>query len=94
MADVVSASSFGYCIGALSRWAVGIEDPLVTAIGDFPKRGILVCFELSLCDLQLIVLIAKCCPGLGLEISMFHPQPPLASALRLRQDHERGKQQL
>ena len=94
MADVVSASSFGYCIGALSRWAVGIEDPLVTAIGDFPKRGILVCFELSLCDLQLIVHIAKCCPGLGLEISMFHPQPPLASALRLRQDHERGKQQL
>ncbi|KAI0254878.1 cytochrome P450 [Lactifluus subvellereus] len=40
MADVVSASSFGYSIGALSKWAAGIEDPLVTAIGDFPKRGI------------------------------------------------------
>ncbi|KAI0303911.1 cytochrome P450 [Russula brevipes] len=41
MADVVSASSFGHCIGALSRWTVDAEDPLVTAIGDFPKRGIL-----------------------------------------------------
>ena len=51
MADVVTASSFGYCIGALNRWSVGIEDPLVTAIGDFPKRGILVCFEPTLCDL-------------------------------------------
>lgn len=73
MADVVSASSFGYSIGALSRWAVGVEDPLVTAIGDFPKRGILVCFELSLCDLQLIIYIAECCSDLGLEISMLHP---------------------
>lgn len=41
MADVVTAPSFGHSIGALSRWSVGIEDPLVTAIGDFPKRGIL-----------------------------------------------------
>jgi hypothetical protein len=73
MADVVSASSFGYCIGALNRWAVGVEDPLVTAIGDFPKRGILVCFDLSLRGLQLIMLIAECCPGLGLETSMLHP---------------------
>ncbi len=45
MADVVSASSFGCSIGALSRWAFDVEDPLVTAIGDFPKRGILVRFE-------------------------------------------------
>ena len=72
MADVVTAPSFGYSIGALSRWSVGIEDPLVTAIGDFPKRGILVCFEPTLCDLRLTMLIAKCCPSLGLEISMFH----------------------
>lgn len=51
MADVVTASSFGYCIGALSRWSVGIEDPLVSAIGDFPKRGILVGSQSILCDL-------------------------------------------
>ena len=42
MVDVVSASSFGYHVGALSKWAMNAEDPLVTAIGDFPKRGILV----------------------------------------------------
>ncbi len=72
MADVVTASSFGYCIGALSRWTVGVEDPLVTAIGDFPKRGILVCFELSLGDSRVIMFIAECCPSLGLEISVFH----------------------
>jgi hypothetical protein len=53
MADVVSASSFGCCIGALSRWAVDVEDPLVTAIGDFPKRGILVRFESSPRELQV-----------------------------------------
>ena len=51
MADIVTASSFGSYIGALGRWSVGVEDPLVTAIGDFPKRGILVCFVLTLCDL-------------------------------------------
>jgi len=43
MVDVVSASSFGYHVGALSKWAMDGEDPLVTAIGDFPKRGVLVC---------------------------------------------------
>lgn len=52
MADVVSASSFGYCVGALSKWAVDGEDPLVTAIGDFPKRGILVCFDPPSNDLE------------------------------------------
>ncbi|KAI9513228.1 cytochrome P450 [Russula earlei] len=41
MVDIVTASSFGYSIGALSRWAIDVEHPLVTAIGDFPKRGIL-----------------------------------------------------
>ncbi|KAH9077004.1 cytochrome P450 [Lactarius deliciosus] len=41
MVDVVSASSFGYHVGALSKWAMDTEDPLVTAVGDFPKRGIL-----------------------------------------------------
>ncbi len=52
MVDVVSASSFGYHVGALSKWAMDAEDPLVTAIGDFPKRGILVCPKYSLSRLQ------------------------------------------
>ncbi|TFK47010.1 cytochrome P450 [Heliocybe sulcata] len=41
MVDVVSASSFGYQPGALSKWTVDSEDSLSTAINDFPKRGIL-----------------------------------------------------
>ncbi|KAI0311778.1 cytochrome P450 [Amylostereum chailletii] len=40
MVDAVSVSSFGYHVGALAKWAIDAEDPLVTAIGDFP-RGIL-----------------------------------------------------
>ncbi|KAH9977612.1 cytochrome P450 [Lactifluus volemus] len=40
MADVATSSSFGSATGALSKWATNIDDPLVTAIGDFPKRGI------------------------------------------------------
>ena len=67
MADVVSASSFGYSIGAVSRWAVDVEDPLVTAIGDFPKRGILVCFVSSLRVLQTDHVDSEVLsqPGLG-----------------------------
>jgi hypothetical protein len=41
---------------------------------------------------KLIMPTEECCSYLGLEISMFHPQPSLAPALRLGQDHERGKQ--
>ncbi|KAI0268080.1 cytochrome P450 [Gloeopeniophorella convolvens] len=41
MVDVACVSSFGHRVGALSKWAADAEDPLVTAIGDFPKRGIL-----------------------------------------------------
>ncbi|KAF8801579.1 cytochrome P450 [Phlegmacium glaucopus] len=39
--DVVVSSSFGYRLGAVSKWAMDVEDPLSTAINDFPKRGIL-----------------------------------------------------
>lgn len=42
MVDVVVQSSYGYRLGALSKWAMDVEDPLSTAINDFPKRGILV----------------------------------------------------
>ncbi|KAF9528062.1 cytochrome P450 [Crepidotus variabilis] len=41
MVDVVTASCFGHRLGAVGRWAMGVEDPLSTAINDFPKRGIL-----------------------------------------------------
>jgi hypothetical protein len=42
MVDVAGASAYGHRVGALSKYAMGIEDPLSTAINDFPKRGILV----------------------------------------------------
>lgn len=42
LVDVVVSSSFGYRLGAVSKWAMGVEEPLSTAINDFPKRGILV----------------------------------------------------
>ncbi|KAG5642970.1 hypothetical protein DXG03_001818 [Asterophora parasitica] len=41
MVDVVVSSSYGYRLGAVSKWAVDVEDPLSTAINDFPKRGII-----------------------------------------------------
>ncbi|KAF8967495.1 cytochrome P450 [Flammula alnicola] len=41
MADVVVSSSFGYRLGAVSKWAMDVEDPLSTAINDFSKRGVL-----------------------------------------------------
>jgi len=46
MVDVVTSSCFGYRLGAVAKWAMDIEDPLSTAIKDFPKRGILVCVEI------------------------------------------------
>ncbi|TFK33197.1 cytochrome P450 11B1 [Crucibulum laeve] len=41
MVDLVVLSSYGYRLGAVSKWAMDVEDPLSTAISDFPKRGIL-----------------------------------------------------
>ncbi|KAF9004238.1 cytochrome P450 [Cyathus striatus] len=41
MVDVIVSSSYGYRLGAVRKWAVDVEDPLSTAISDFPKRGIL-----------------------------------------------------
>ncbi|KAJ2931049.1 hypothetical protein H1R20_g6052, partial [Candolleomyces eurysporus] len=41
MVDVTIFSLFGYRLGAVGKWALGAEDPLSTAINDFPKRGIL-----------------------------------------------------
>ncbi|KAG5349201.1 hypothetical protein C0989_005285 [Termitomyces sp. Mn162] len=43
MVDAVVSFSYGYRLGAVSKWAVNVEDPLSTAINDFPKRGIIRC---------------------------------------------------
>lgn len=42
MVDIIIASSHGYRQGALRNWILGVEDPIATAIADFPKRGIIV----------------------------------------------------
>ncbi|KAF7343238.1 hypothetical protein MVEN_01755200 [Mycena venus] len=39
--DIIVASSYGFRLGAISKWALEAEDHLTVAIGDFPKRGIL-----------------------------------------------------
>ncbi|KAF8901790.1 cytochrome P450 [Mucidula mucida] len=41
MVDVCVSTSYGYRLGAVHKWALNSEDPLSTAIHDFPKRGIL-----------------------------------------------------
>jgi hypothetical protein len=42
MVDIIIASSHGYRQGALRKWILGVEDPMATAIADFPKRAIIV----------------------------------------------------
>lgn len=42
MVDVVVSTSYGYRLGAVHKWSLNTEDPLSTAIHDFPIRGILV----------------------------------------------------
>ena len=52
MVDVVTSVSYGYQANAVKNWSVGLENPLSTAINDFPKRGILVTalfFDVILC---------------------------------------------
>ncbi|KAF8188766.1 cytochrome P450 [Mycena galopus ATCC 62051] len=39
--DIIVASSYGFKLGAINKWALEAEDHLTMAIGDFPKRGIL-----------------------------------------------------
>nr|GAT55566.1 predicted protein [Mycena chlorophos] len=39
--DIIVASSYGFRLGAVGKWAVEAEEGLTVAIGDFPKRGIL-----------------------------------------------------
>ncbi|KAJ6625221.1 cytochrome P450 [Mycena sp. CBHHK59/15] len=39
--DIIVSSSYGFRLGAVSKWALEAEEGLTVAIGDFPKRGIL-----------------------------------------------------
>ncbi|KAK1229348.1 hypothetical protein PQX77_007605 [Marasmius sp. AFHP31] len=41
MVEVIVSTSYGYRLGAVSKWATETEDRLSVAISDFPKRGIL-----------------------------------------------------
>jgi hypothetical protein len=38
MVDSVVSISYGYRLGAVSKFAMDVEDPLSAAINDFPKR--------------------------------------------------------
>jgi hypothetical protein len=83
MVDVVVASSYGYHLGAVSKWAVNVEDPLSTAINDFPKRGILVrlsCHILFLSHSVFdsgVMISAKCGADLGMEPCLSYPEPTM-----------------
>ncbi|KAH9919691.1 cytochrome P450 [Fomitopsis serialis] len=41
MVDIIGTTVFGRLPGSLDNWAKDIQDPLATAVYDFPKRGIL-----------------------------------------------------
>ena len=45
MVDIMSMTIYGFHHGALRDLALGIEDPLSTAVYDFPKRGLIVRFS-------------------------------------------------
>ena len=42
LVDIQMAISFGFHLGALDTWAKDCEHPLVMAVDDFPKRGVIV----------------------------------------------------
>ena len=49
MVDVVACTVFGSRSGSLDNWALNIRDPLSIAVYDFPKRGIMVSIEFTVC---------------------------------------------
>lgn len=63
MVDVVVSSSYGYRLGAVTKWAMDVEDPLSTAINDFPKRGILVMSSVGHPVMSLNFLQRSIVPG-------------------------------
>jgi hypothetical protein len=48
MVDIMSMTIYGSHHGALKNLSMGIEDPLSTAVYDFPKRGVIVRFPMPL----------------------------------------------
>ncbi|EPT00864.1 hypothetical protein FOMPIDRAFT_47141 [Fomitopsis schrenkii] len=41
MVDIIGTTVFGRFPGSLDNWAKNVQDPLATAVYDFPKRGIM-----------------------------------------------------
>ena len=65
MVDILSASSFGYRVGALSKWNIVNQDTLAMAIVDFPKRGILVVLpSICMCSSDLVMTPRSVAPSL------------------------------
>lgn len=68
MVDIMSMTIYGFHHGALRNLSLGIEDPLSTAVYDFPKRGVIVRPSIAPRNLwlSLIFFIAQRCSRLGL----------------------------
>ena len=84
MVDVVASSSYGYRLGAVSKWAMDVEEPLSTAINDFPKRGILVSIYIVSAFILLTLsgpLVAQHRSNMGLESRLPNPEQALEAAL-------------
>lgn len=52
MVDIMSMTIYGFHHGALGNLSLGIEDPLSTAVYDFPKRGVIVRLSLPLQEVR------------------------------------------
>lgn len=69
MFDVVAMNAYGCHVGALKNLSKGIEQPLCTAVEDFPKRGIIVSdnFRISIDINSFATILAggSSCLGLG-----------------------------
>jgi hypothetical protein len=86
MVDTIVSSSNGYRLGALGKWASGVEEPLSTAIGDFPKRGILVGHSFSARLDQFMNTLfstAQRSSKVGMESRLSYPQQSVAPSMRL-----------
>jgi hypothetical protein len=52
LVDIMSMTIYGFRHDALKNLSMGIEDPLSTAVYDFPKRGVIVRRFTSLRDFR------------------------------------------
>ena len=52
MVDIMSMTIYGSHHGALRNLSMGIQDPLSTAVYDFPKRGVMVRSLVPLQDIR------------------------------------------